>query len=149
MPRIEFRSLLPFNIIFALALVPLPSFLPSSHHLWDSPTSSLLAVLSESSRLREIIDTEHRTRHAYRLASRWLPGSPLTPKSEITFIGPPVSEIKSIPGREHRWLLAVSKGIWSALTIYDLGHHLVAEVLGTVSARHGFCWGEAEHGPRV
>ncbi|PBK86079.1 hypothetical protein ARMGADRAFT_1086840 [Armillaria gallica] len=94
MPRIEFRSLLPFNIIVALALVPLPSSLPSSRHLWHSPTSSLLAALSHSSRLRAVIDTKHRTLHTYRLACHWLAGSPLTPKSEITFIGSPNSEIK-------------------------------------------------------
>ncbi|PBK61053.1 hypothetical protein ARMSODRAFT_1065472 [Armillaria solidipes] len=45
---------------------------------------------------------EHRTRQAYRRASRWLADSPLTPKSETTFIGSPVSEI--------------NVGIWSVLT---------------------------------
>ncbi|PBK61097.1 hypothetical protein ARMSODRAFT_897248 [Armillaria solidipes] len=65
-------------------------------------------------------DLEHRTRHAYRLASRWLANSPLTPKSETTFIGSPVSEIKFVPGRRHKWVLTVSKGIWSVLTIWDI-----------------------------
>ncbi|PBK61075.1 hypothetical protein ARMSODRAFT_673535 [Armillaria solidipes] len=44
------------------------------------------------------------------------------PKSKTTFIGSPVSEIKFMPGREHRWLLTVSKGIWSVLTIWDIAH---------------------------
>ncbi len=93
------------------------SFLPSFRHRWDSPTSSLLAALSHGSRLRAVINVEHRTRHA---SSYWLAGFPLTSKSETTFIGSPVSEIKFIPGREHRWLLTVSKEIWSALTIWDI-----------------------------
>ncbi len=63
---------------------------------------------------------EHRTRHAYRLASRWLADSPLTPKSETRFFGSPVSEIKFVPGRQHKWVLTVSKGIWSVLTIWDV-----------------------------
>ncbi|SJL10796.1 uncharacterized protein ARMOST_14190 [Armillaria ostoyae] len=65
-------------------------------------------------------DLEHRTRHAYRLASRWLADSPLTLKSETTFIGSPVSEIKFVPGRQHKWVLTVSKVIWSVLTIWDI-----------------------------
>ncbi len=65
-------------------------------------------------------DLEHRTRHAYRLAFRWRADSPLTPKSETTFIGSPASEIKFVPGRQHRWVLTVSKGIWSVLTIWDI-----------------------------
>ncbi|PBK61094.1 hypothetical protein ARMSODRAFT_1089932 [Armillaria solidipes] len=65
-------------------------------------------------------DLEHRTRHAYRLASRWLADTPLTPKSETTFIGSPVSEIKFVPGRQHKWVVTVSKGIWSVLTIWDI-----------------------------
>lgn len=72
----------------------------------------------------DVIDLEHHTRHAYRLASRWLADSPLTPKSETTFIGSLVTEIKLIPGREDRWLLTVSKGIWSVLTIWDVAHGL-------------------------
>ncbi|KAK0433878.1 hypothetical protein EV421DRAFT_1718159, partial [Armillaria borealis] len=69
-------------------------------------------------------DLEHRTRHSYRLASCWLADSPLTPKSETTFIGSPVSEINFVPGRQLKWLLAVSKGIWLVLTIWDVagGH---------------------------
>ncbi|KAK0470226.1 uncharacterized protein EV420DRAFT_1258549 [Desarmillaria tabescens] len=69
-------------------------------------------------------DLEQRTRHAYRLASRWLADSPLMPASETGFTGSTVSEIKFIPGRQHKWLLTVSKGIWSVLTIWDItrGH---------------------------
>ncbi|KAK0483000.1 hypothetical protein EDD18DRAFT_1200523 [Armillaria luteobubalina] len=64
-------------------------------------------------------DIEHCTRHAYRLASRWLADAPLTPKSETTFSGSPVSEIQFVPGRQHKWVLTVSKVIWSVLTIWD------------------------------
>ncbi|KAK0443418.1 uncharacterized protein EV420DRAFT_1649206 [Desarmillaria tabescens] len=67
-------------------------------------------------------DLEQRTRHAYRLASRWLADSPMMPASETSFTGSPVSEIKLIPGRQHKWLLIVLKGIWSVLTIWDIMH---------------------------
>ncbi|KAK0445681.1 uncharacterized protein EV420DRAFT_1648396 [Desarmillaria tabescens] len=50
--------------------------------------------------------------------------TPLMPTSETSFTGSPVSEVKFIPGRQHKWLLTVSKGIWSVLTIWDIarGH---------------------------
>ncbi|PBK86153.1 hypothetical protein ARMGADRAFT_1169299 [Armillaria gallica] len=50
-------------------------------------------------------ELEHRTRHT-------------------TFIGLSIYEIKFIPGRQHKWVLTVSKGIWSVLTIWDFarGH---------------------------
>ncbi|SJL17333.1 uncharacterized protein ARMOST_20883 [Armillaria ostoyae] len=50
---------------------------------------------------------EHRTRQAYRLASRWLADSCLNPKSETTLIGSPVSEIIFVPGRQHKWVLTI------------------------------------------
>ncbi|KAK0189350.1 hypothetical protein F5146DRAFT_981902 [Armillaria mellea] len=56
-------------------------------------------------------DLEHRTRHAYWLASRWL--------ADTTFTRSPVSEIKFVPGRQHKWVLTVSTVIWSVLTIWD------------------------------
>ncbi|KAG7441270.1 uncharacterized protein BT62DRAFT_974991 [Guyanagaster necrorhizus] len=65
-------------------------------------------------------DLEQRTRHAYRLASRWLADSALSPKSETTFTGSPVSEIKFVSGRQHKWLLTVSKVIWSVLMVWDI-----------------------------
>ncbi|KAK0237337.1 hypothetical protein EDD85DRAFT_837270 [Armillaria nabsnona] len=67
-----------------------------------------------------VIKTEHRARHACRLASCWLEDSRLTPKSKTTFIRSPISEIKFILGREYRWLMTVSKGIRSALTVWDI-----------------------------
>ncbi|KAK0445680.1 uncharacterized protein EV420DRAFT_1276985 [Desarmillaria tabescens] len=65
-------------------------------------------------------DLEQRTCHACHLASRWLADSPLMPSSETSFTGSPIWEIKFIPGRQHKWLLTVSKGIWSVLTIWDI-----------------------------
>ncbi|KAK0443425.1 uncharacterized protein EV420DRAFT_1723987 [Desarmillaria tabescens] len=46
------------------------------------------------------------------------------PTSETSFTGSPVSEVKFIPGRQHKWLLTVLKGIWLVLTIWDIawGH---------------------------
>ncbi|SJL17319.1 uncharacterized protein ARMOST_20868 [Armillaria ostoyae] len=66
------------------------------------------------------VDIEHRTRHAYRLASRWLADSPLTPKSETIFIGSPSDVIRFIPGRQHKWLITLSTGSSSVLTIWDI-----------------------------
>ncbi|KAK0443445.1 uncharacterized protein EV420DRAFT_1025373 [Desarmillaria tabescens] len=65
-------------------------------------------------------DLEQRTLHSYRLTSRWLANSPLMPASETSFTGSPVSEIKFIPGRQHKWLLTVSKGTRSVLAIWDI-----------------------------
>ncbi|PBK86136.1 hypothetical protein ARMGADRAFT_1086890 [Armillaria gallica] len=69
-------------------------------------------------------DPQFSTCHAYRLASRGPPDSPLTPKIETSFIGSPVSKIKFLPGLQHKWLITISKGIWSVLTIWDIarGH---------------------------
>ncbi|KAK0200659.1 hypothetical protein DFS33DRAFT_1265690 [Desarmillaria ectypa] len=67
-------------------------------------------------------DLEQRTRHTYRLASRWLADTPLIPASETSFTGLPVSKIKFIPGRQHKWLLTICKVIWSVLTIWDIAH---------------------------
>ncbi|PBK61044.1 hypothetical protein ARMSODRAFT_1025955 [Armillaria solidipes] len=68
------------------------------------------------------INIEHRMCHAYRLASRWLTDSPLTPKSQTTLIeGPPAHKIKFVPG--HRLLIVSSKP--SVLMILDITstHH--------------------------
>ncbi|PBK86163.1 hypothetical protein ARMGADRAFT_1169300 [Armillaria gallica] len=45
-------------------------------------------------------------------------------KSETTFIGLSVYEIKFIPGRQRKWRPTASKGIWSVLTIWGFtrGH---------------------------
>ncbi|PBK61046.1 hypothetical protein ARMSODRAFT_1089918 [Armillaria solidipes] len=64
------------------------------------------------------IDIEHRTCNAYRLASRWLTDSPLTPKVEMIFIGPPAYVFKFVPG--HKWFLTLSHGSSSALSIWDI-----------------------------
>ncbi|PBK86170.1 hypothetical protein ARMGADRAFT_1169303 [Armillaria gallica] len=67
------------------------------------------------------LDIEHRTCQAYRLASRWLADSPLTPKIETIVIGLSVHEIKFIPGRQHKFVLTVS-GVGTRrrfLTIWD------------------------------
>ncbi|PBK86040.1 hypothetical protein ARMGADRAFT_1169268 [Armillaria gallica] len=64
---------------------------------------------------------EQRTCHAYRLATDWLGDRLLTPKSDTIFTGSPVTEIKLIPGRRHKWLLAVLTGTGSqVLTIWDI-----------------------------
>ncbi len=54
------------------------------------------------------------------IASHWHTGSPLSPKSETTFIGSLISKINFIPGQQYRWLLTVFKWIWPVLTIWDI-----------------------------
>ncbi|SJL10799.1 uncharacterized protein ARMOST_14193 [Armillaria ostoyae] len=52
---------------------------------------------------------------------RQLADSPLTPKREINFLtGSSTLEIKFIPGRQNRWLLTISAGTTSVLTIWDI-----------------------------
>ncbi|KAK0216411.1 hypothetical protein IW262DRAFT_1400068 [Armillaria fumosa] len=65
-------------------------------------------------------DLEHRTRSAYRLASRWLADSPLTPQVETIFIGMPAYVVKFVPGHQDKWLLTLSHGSGAALSIWDV-----------------------------
>ncbi|KAK0434998.1 uncharacterized protein EV420DRAFT_1653514 [Desarmillaria tabescens] len=69
-----------------------------------------------------INDTDHkqRTCHAYRLATRWLADYPMIPTSIIKFTASPASDIKFIPGWQHKWILIVSEGIRTVLTIWDV-----------------------------
>ncbi|KII84193.1 hypothetical protein PLICRDRAFT_179863 [Plicaturopsis crispa FD-325 SS-3] len=71
---------------------------------------------------------EERTRHAYRLGSKWLQsqsqqsalatrrGWSVSPNTS----GASISDVRFMPGR---WLLTVSKGIWSVLTAWDIPNH--------------------------
>ncbi|KAJ7466276.1 hypothetical protein B0H11DRAFT_2284706 [Mycena galericulata] len=70
-------------------------------------------------------ELERRTRHAYRLASRWLSKSQesLQPSVFSEFDatnGTPVSELRFVPGHSGNWLLAISKGIWSIISLWEL-----------------------------
>ncbi|KAG7439351.1 uncharacterized protein BT62DRAFT_1070928 [Guyanagaster necrorhizus] len=51
----------------------------------------------------DVIDLEQRTRHA-----------------KVMLVDSPVSEIKFISGRQHKWLLTASKGTRSVLMIWDI-----------------------------
>lgn len=69
-------------------------------------------------------ELERRTRHAYRLSLAWLsPPESWRPRTETSMQNTPatpISDIHFVPGREGRWLLTVSKGIWSVITLWDL-----------------------------
>ncbi|KAK0433876.1 hypothetical protein EV421DRAFT_1993927 [Armillaria borealis] len=69
----------------------------------SSLASSRITILVPST--EDDTNPEHWTRQVYGLSSRRIADSPLTPKSETSFIGSPISEIKFIPEREHRWLI--------------------------------------------
>jgi len=84
-------------------------------------------------------ELEKLTRRAFHLAQRWLQtGGALCPRKETKFVvspSSPISDIRFIEGFEERFLLTVSKGIWSVLTIWDisfaLGGITKEKVLGT------------------
>ncbi|KAJ6541050.1 hypothetical protein DFH09DRAFT_929314 [Mycena vulgaris] len=68
-------------------------------------------------------ELERHTRHAYRLASWWLSSEPGRPVVFCEFDatnGTPVSDLRFIPGREGNWLLSVSMGIWSIISLWEL-----------------------------
>ncbi|KAJ6610515.1 hypothetical protein B0H10DRAFT_2193343 [Mycena sp. CBHHK59/15] len=84
---------------------------------------------------------ERHTRHASRLASRWLSlgGSPTTPISVGSFEfdatnGTRVFDLRFVPSHEGRWLLTISKGIWSIITLWELPD------AGTMRNRKLFEW---------
>ncbi|KAJ6614970.1 hypothetical protein B0H10DRAFT_2261099, partial [Mycena sp. CBHHK59/15] len=84
---------------------------------------------------------ERHTRHAYRLASRWLSlgGSPTTPISVGSFEfdamnGTRVFDLRFVPSHEGRWLLTISKGLWSIITRWELPD------AGTMRNRKLFEW---------
>ncbi|KAJ7493833.1 hypothetical protein FB451DRAFT_1077544 [Mycena latifolia] len=68
-------------------------------------------------------ELERHTRHAYRLASWWLSSEPSSPAVFSEFDatnGTPVSDLRFVPGHDGRWLLSVSKGIWSIMSLWEL-----------------------------
>ncbi|THU89975.1 hypothetical protein K435DRAFT_760617 [Dendrothele bispora CBS 962.96] len=69
-------------------------------------------------------ELERLARRAFHLAQRWLqPGGALCPCKETKFVvspSAPVSDIRFIEGFEEKFLLTVSKGIWSVITIWDI-----------------------------
>ncbi|KAJ7092311.1 hypothetical protein B0H15DRAFT_973069 [Mycena belliarum] len=70
-------------------------------------------------------EIERRTRHAYRLASWWLSPEPPQPGLFSEFDatnGTPLLDLRFVPGHDGLWLLAVSKGIWSIISIWELAH---------------------------
>jgi hypothetical protein len=71
-------------------------------------------------------ELERRTRHAYRLSRKWL--SPTCePQKMVIFDATSttsVSDLRFLPGHDGRWLLTVSKGIWSLITVWDIGDGL-------------------------
>jgi hypothetical protein len=71
-------------------------------------------------------ELEKRTRHAYRLSTRWQSPS-CTPRKMVIFDATsttPVSDLRFVPGHDGKWLLTVSKGIWSVITVWDIGDGL-------------------------
>jgi hypothetical protein len=71
-------------------------------------------------------ELERRTRHAYRLSMKWLSPS-CEPQKMIIFdatSATSVSDLRFLPGHDGKWLLTVSKGIWSVITIWDISDGL-------------------------
>ncbi|KAK0433867.1 hypothetical protein EV421DRAFT_2023269 [Armillaria borealis] len=101
-----------------------PFFSPSiSLGFSNAAPFSLLFLIAVVRRQSSTLSAQHRTCYAYRLASRWLAGSQALlsrRKARQLLLDLPFPKSKFIPGREHRWLLTVSEGIWSALTLDNI-----------------------------
>ncbi|KAJ7146174.1 hypothetical protein C8R44DRAFT_897700 [Mycena epipterygia] len=69
-------------------------------------------------------DLERKIVHAYRLGSWWSSAeSSHSAAFESEFDatnGTPVSDLRFVPGHEGKWLLSVSKGIWSSISLWEL-----------------------------
>ncbi|KAJ7114531.1 hypothetical protein C8R43DRAFT_1156511, partial [Mycena crocata] len=71
-----------------------------------------------------IPELERNTRYSYRLALGWLSENPLRCHVSSEFDATndtPVSDLRFVHGHGGTWLLAVSKGIWSVLALWELG----------------------------
>lgn len=65
---------------------------------------------------------ELHTIHAYNLARKWMTGSS-RPSDVITFDSAAstfVSDIRFVPGHDGKWILVVSRGIWSVLSLWNV-----------------------------
>lgn len=70
--------------------------------------------------LDSLPDLESLTRKAYLLGTKWLSQSP-KPRTTHVFDANPstyIEDVTFLPGKN--WLLAVSKGIWSGITAWNL-----------------------------
>lgn len=69
-------------------------------------------------------DLERKILHAYRLGSWWSSeesSRSVAFESEFDATnGTPVSDVRFVPGHEGKWLLSVSKGIWSSISLWEL-----------------------------
>ncbi|KAJ7609915.1 hypothetical protein FB45DRAFT_340337 [Roridomyces roridus] len=73
-----------------------------------------------------IPDLERRTRRAYTLATRWLSPDPPSPSVLCEFDatnGTPIYDLRFVPGREGKWVIVVSKQIWSILSLWEVDVH--------------------------
>ncbi|KAG2132948.1 hypothetical protein DEU56DRAFT_811380 [Suillus clintonianus] len=65
-------------------------------------------------------DLEYRVRRAYHLGKAWqAPSITFRPSGFAASRGGPVQDIHFIPGYDRRWLITVSQGIWSMITLWD------------------------------
>ncbi|KAG2061097.1 hypothetical protein BDR06DRAFT_903599 [Suillus hirtellus] len=65
-------------------------------------------------------DLEERVRRAYHLGEAWkAPSITFRMSSFAASRGGPIQDIHFIPGYDRRWLITVSQGIWSMITLWD------------------------------
>ncbi|KAF8878228.1 hypothetical protein BD779DRAFT_1650009, partial [Infundibulicybe gibba] len=65
---------------------------------------------------------EHRTRHAFHLAQKWLKGD-CTPHRSYSIdaaTSTPVSDVRFLRDRHGKWLISIFTGIWAVITIWDV-----------------------------
>ncbi|KAF8956748.1 hypothetical protein BDZ97DRAFT_1825834 [Flammula alnicola] len=68
-------------------------------------------------------DLIQHTKTGYRLAQRWLSGmsAPRTVRYIAGTSGTSVSDVRFVPGHDGRLLVTISKSVWSAMSIWDMG----------------------------
>ncbi len=119
---------------------PCPSFLPSSRHLWDPPTSSLQS--SEGSH-------RHWASHTSRIPTHVPLARRLCSHAEKRDNFYRIARFRNQIYTRTRTPMAANVIQGNLIYPDHLGHHPVAEVLRMVSKSRDICWGKAEHGSRV
>lgn len=91
------------------------------HHNLPFPYPNSLTSLSQP-RL------EHLVRRAHKFERIWSRGTPEEPEHHLTFQATQsnvVSEVRFLRGHEDRLVVVVAQGIWSSLSIWDIGEEVL------------------------
>jgi hypothetical protein len=93
----------------------------TTHILREGLPFPKLALVSMSAS-----ELEQRTCHAYRLSRKWLSDA-CKPRKICLFnatSSTAICDLRFIPGYDGKWLLTISKSIWSALCVWNISTSL-------------------------